>query len=418
MTSKERHEARYQRRKAKRDQKLDTCQKSYDDVFASSNLFKYGKLCCDNVRWKTSIQNFERELPTNIGELSEDLENRQYKSKSFTFFKTIEHGKERDIAALHIRDRVVQKTINQECLLPIFSRSFVPEKCASIEGKGMDWAIREIKKDLAWHYRHYGTEGGIYQFDFTNYFGSLPHKLLKKRIKKKVKDPELVAVLIQMVDDFKKLKTVIKDENGEYYGAGLGSEVSQTFALEYISPIDHLLRDQMHNRLYLRYMDDGYIINEDLEKLREIDKILKEVAREYGVEINAKKSVITPFKSHSFIFLKFRFRLQENGKITIKLSRRSIKSVKRKLKIYKKKMEEGIMEFDDVVSSYQSWRAHAKRCNSYDTLKGMDKYFVNLYKKELANYRIAFKCTMKPVKKNGKWEYVERKKPQKTKEPR
>ena len=30
---------------------------------------------------------------------------------------------------------------------------------------------------------------------------------------------------------------------------------------------------------------------------------------------------------------------------------------------------------------------------------------------DIANYRIAFKCTMKPVKKNGKWGYIERRGP-------
>lgn len=65
MTSQERHEARYQRRKAERQARRDArCAAlgPIDKVFSYHTMFKYGKRCCNGVRWKRSVQNFELHL--------------------------------------------------------------------------------------------------------------------------------------------------------------------------------------------------------------------------------------------------------------------------------------------------------------------------------------------------------------------
>ncbi len=60
MTSEERREARYQRRKAKRlANKLKRSNEvgTLQDVFNYHDMFFYGKKCCAGVRWKQSTQN-------------------------------------------------------------------------------------------------------------------------------------------------------------------------------------------------------------------------------------------------------------------------------------------------------------------------------------------------------------------------
>ena len=43
---------------------------------------------------------------------------------------------------------------------------------------------------------------------------------------------------------------------------------------------------------------------------------------------------------------------------------------------------------EDVFQSYQSWRAHAKRCNSYDTLRAMDERFTRMFAEESHTDRV------------------------------
>lgn len=60
MTSQERHEARFQRRKAKRlERKQARCNSlgPMNKVFSYRKMFFYGKKCCNGVRWKQSVQN-------------------------------------------------------------------------------------------------------------------------------------------------------------------------------------------------------------------------------------------------------------------------------------------------------------------------------------------------------------------------
>ena len=65
MTSEERREARYHRRKSKRQaNRLKRSKEvgTLQDVFNYHDMFFYGRKCCTGVRWKQSTQNFELHL--------------------------------------------------------------------------------------------------------------------------------------------------------------------------------------------------------------------------------------------------------------------------------------------------------------------------------------------------------------------
>lgn len=91
--------------------------------------------------------------------------------------------------------------------------------------------------------------------------------------------------------------------------------------------------------------------------------------------------------------------------MTMKLSRKSIKAMRRKLDIFRRWVDEGKLDPEDVFQSYQSWRAHAKRCDSYDTLRAMDERFARLFEAELMTRKKKFPCTMKATKTEAGWIY-------------
>lgn len=403
--SRERREARYQRRKARREQKArEAGGASFDEVMSFGNLCREGKSCCNGARWKTSTINFETNLLAESLKTYETLQNGTRKFRGFQSFTTIEHGKARNIDALPIQERAVQKCLCRNLLIKAYSRSFIYDNGASLADKGMDFQLRRLKKHLQDHYRKYGTEGGIYQFDFKNYFASLPHDEIKRRARKKIMDDRLYGLFCEFVDDFQRMKTADRTAERKR-GVGLGSEISQIIALDYASPIDHYVKDVRGVHGYGRYMDDGYVISNSLEELEDIKRNLYRLAEEMGIAMSDKKNVITPFKSHSFKFLKMRVTLRENGAVTMKLSRSSIKAMRRKLGIFRRWVDNGTLTPEDVFQSYQSWRAHAQRCNSYDSLRAMDEKFVGLFGPELMARKKKFKCTMKATKTAAGWIY-------------
>ncbi len=405
VNSSERREARYQRRKARRQQKAQEAGgASFDEVMSFGNLCKAGKACCNGARWKTSTINFETNLLAESLKTYETLQNGTRKFRGFQSFTTIEHGKERNIDALPIQERAIQKCLCSNLLTRAYSRSFIYDNGASLADKGMDFQLKRLKKHLQDHYRKFGTEGGIYQFDFKGYFASLPHDEIKRRARAKIMDDRLYSLFCQFVDDFQRMKTADKTAERKR-GVGLGSEISQIIALDYASPIDHYVKDVRGIHGYGRYMDDGHAISNSLEELRDIDRCLHKMAEEMGIALSEKKCRITPFRHHSFKFLKMRITLGEGGKVTMKLNRSSIKAMRRKMKVFRKWLDEGKLSAEDIFQSYQSWRAHALRCNSYDTLRTMDERFVRLFEAELMARRKKFKCTMKATKTEAGWIY-------------
>lgn len=82
-------------------------------------------------------------------------------------------------------------------------------------------------------------------------------------------------------------------------------------------------------------MDDGYVISNSLDELKKIQTKIKELANNLGLKINPKKDNIIPFKNQGFVFLKMRIMLKHTGKIVMKVCSKSVKSMRRKLKIFK-----------------------------------------------------------------------------------
>lgn len=411
MTSEERKEARYQRRKAKRRKKLrEYVAKNFDDVMSFGNLCKAGKASCNGSRWKTSTILFENNLLSCCCDIRNSLIDGTRKFKGFQSFTTIEHGKARNIDALPIKERAIQKCLCNNLLEKVLSRSFVYDNGASLKNKGMDFMLRRLKKHLADHYRKHGTNGAVYQFDFKNYFGSIPHDEIKSRMAAVIEDERLYALMCSFVDDFLLMRTADRTAEKKH-GVGLGSEISQIIALDYANPIDHYIKDVCGIKGYGRYMDDGYIISDSIEKLKEIRCQLYKLAENLGLKMSDKKNIITPLRHHCFTFLKMRINLSESGKVTMRLSRKSIRSIRRKLDIFRKWLDEGKMGTEDIFQSYQSWRAHAKRCNSYGTLKSLDVKFVRLFSEELRVRKKKFPCTLKATKTTNGWKYVQKEEP-------
>ena len=181
MTSEERHEARYQRPKAKREARILARSKElgdFDEVFSFRHLYLSGKKCCKNVMWKNSTQRFMGTLLLEVSEIRKQLMNETFTGKGFIHFVIMERGKLRHIRSVHITERMVQKCLCDYYLVPLYAPSFVYDNGASLKGKGMDFSLQRMVDQLRHHCRKYGRTGGMLFFDFSQYFDSAPHEPL------------------------------------------------------------------------------------------------------------------------------------------------------------------------------------------------------------------------------------------------
>ena len=408
MTSEERRVARYRRRKEKREKKKrEVGSKTFEEVFSFANLHRAGIKSCKGVRWKTSTILFEVFICQESHTIRQELKSGKRKFKGFHSFILVEHGKARAIDALPIRDRAAQKCLVQNLLTEAYTRSFVTDNAASLKCKGMDYSLRRLKKHLRDHCQKHGLKGGIYQYDFKSYFASIPHEGMKERARARIMDDHIYSIFCAWVDDFQLLQTA--EPNAKIKrGAGLGSENSQLISLEYANPIDHFIKEVCGIKGYGRYMDDGYVISDSLEELHKIKAAVYRLTESIGLRMSDKKNIITPFAHHSFTFLKMRVKLKEGKEVIMKLGRKSVRAVRRKLTIFRRWVKAGKMDAEDAFASYQSWRAHARRTQSFDTLQAMDERFAVMFKDELRTRKRKFPCTLMAVKTKAGWEYIRR----------
>ena len=147
MTSEERREARYKRRQAKRAanrQKRCEALGPMEKVFSYGEMFKYGKKCCNGVRWKQSVQNFEMHLFSGTAKRRRLVLEQRWKPMKCSHFTLRERGKVRPIDAPHVSDRQVHKTLCNNVLVPLYGPSMIKHNGASQKGKGLHWHFREL----------------------------------------------------------------------------------------------------------------------------------------------------------------------------------------------------------------------------------------------------------------------------------
>lgn len=381
MNSKERHEARYHRRVAARQAKREAYSKSfgnYEDVFSYKNLYEAGKNCCKGVMWKNSTQSYAARMVTNTASTHDTLMKREFKSRGFHDFDLIERGKLRHIRSVHISERVVQRCLCDNILVPTFSHSFVYDNAASLKGKGVDFAMDRLDTHLHKFYRKHGadavSEAYVLTGDFSDFFNSAPHGIIYKETERRIHDPDVRRLACQFMEDFGNI------------GFGLGSQVSQIDALMVASPLDHFIKEKLRIKYYGRYMDDFYLIHEDKEYLRYCMEQIKIQCEKYGFVLNKKKTRIAPLRN-GVKFLKTKFFLTETGRVVRKMNPKSPIKMRRKLRIFRRWIDEGKFTLKDVETAYQSWRGHMIRGDSTLVLRKMDTFYKTLFenKEELTD---------------------------------
>ena len=372
MRSAERKEGRYQRRKARRDQKRQVFLSLYDDfshVINPNNLYISFKKSKRNVAWKESIQRYEANLLINILETIQKLNAGQSVCCGFVEFDLFERGKKRRIKSVHILERTAQKCFCEYVLVPIISRFLIYDNGASLKNKGLHFSIRRLITHLSKYYRHYKTNNGYcLQVDFSKYFDSIRHDVLFKAVRKYIKDKRVLKLLYDFVSPF-----------GDGISLGLGSQVSQISAIFYANKLDHYIKEKLGIKYYGRYMDDLYLIHPSKKHLLKCLEDMKKICAELGITINMRKTKITKLKD-GVHFLKGIYTLTPTGKIVRRANTASRKRMRRKLKKFKGLVETGHMNYKDVYTAYQSWRgSYRRRFHAYYTVKRMDALYNGLF---------------------------------------
>lgn len=198
-----------------------------------------------NMESAAFFANLEKELL----QLQHELSTGAWQPLPYRFFE-IYDPKKRTIAVAAFRDRVVHHAL-VNVLEPIYERLFIHDSYATRKDKGVHAAVARAQYFLKRNDWYLKT-------DIEKYFDSVDQAKLLQILERKIKDKALLATAA----------TIIR--HGGIHGKGLpiGNRTSQFFANVYLHPLDTFIKEQLHVRCYLRYMDDFLLMGNDKKILK------------------------------------------------------------------------------------------------------------------------------------------------------
>lgn len=345
---------------------------SLENVTGFDALYDSMHKCRKGVLWKDSAASFYLNGVERTMKLSEELHSGTYKARKPVKFM-ITSPKPREIASITFRDRVYQRSLNDNAVYPIMSKSFIYDNFACQKGKGTDAARDRLKEFLHRYYRKHGSDGYVAQFDIHGYYPTMSHAVTEDLFREKL-PPEVFAMV----------KTILNEQYEGDAGYNPGSQLIQIAGISVLDRLDHFVKEQLHAKFYIRYMDDFLIISEDWEYLERCKALIEAQLLGISFELNQKKTRIYPLRE-GIEFLGFRFSLTSTGKVLMLITSANVKRERKKLRRLVAKSKRGKIPLKKVDESYTTWRSHASKGNSHKLLQRMDAYYNSLWGDECEN---------------------------------
>ena len=249
---------------------------------------------------------------------------------------------------------------------------------ASQKSKGVAFSRNRLETHLHRYYReHKSNDGYILLMDFSGYYASIPYK----------KCLQVMNNLLRNVDNEERIMTmwilqnifqVFSTESNKDRGINIGSQPSQNIGIAYPSRIDNYIKIVKGCKYYGRYTDDSYIIHESKEFLNEVLVGVLNIADKLELVINPKKTYITKL-SQTFKFLQLKYSLTETGRIIKRINPKAITRQRRKLKAYKRLLDNNRLTYNEIENIFKGWIAANYKNMSMQQITNMSQLYYNLF---------------------------------------
>lgn len=180
-----------------------------------------------------------------------------FKAPKHRVKKIIEHGKKRTIIIPTFIEQIIHHAIIQVLKECLFKKGMYEHSYACVEGRGTHAGARYISRKL----KRTAKSAKIKycdKLDIHRFYQSISQKLLIKKLKKYIRDKQLMQLIIAVIHSVPY-----------YIGLPLGFYTSTWFANWFLQPLDHLITD---NKVfcYVRYADDMTMWSSNKNHLRKV----------------------------------------------------------------------------------------------------------------------------------------------------
>ena len=280
-----------------------------------------------------------------------------YQPGKYQVFR-VNSPKPRLISAAPYRDRVVHHALCN-IIQPIFERTFIFDSYANRSGFGTHRALRR--------FTHFARSSRyILQCDVRKYFPSIDLEILKALIRRKIKCPDTLWLIDNIIDSSNPQEPSIEYFPGDSLltplerrrGLPIGNLTSQFFANIYLNGFDHFVKESLKAAKYLRYVDDFALFSDDKAYLADARCAIEDYLAALRLRIHPIKSQL--FETHiGANFVGFRV-LPDR----IRVRNDNLRRARRRLSCLQWAYAHDRISFEQLTQSVQSWAAHLKHGNT------------------------------------------------------
>lgn len=358
-----------------------------------------------NTKNKIKLERFESNYSANIMQIKNTLENSSYKVGKYNIF-LIKEPKLRLIMSQNIKDKLVNHLVSEYFLVETFDNTLINLNVATRKNKGTHFGMKKL---ITFLNQNINKDLYILKFDIYKFFYNLDHQILKKLIRKKIKDKKVLQILDEIISstdadyinkeiiNLKKMELekvsnlkINKNEKQKYINdinnlplcekgksLPIGNMSSQALAIIYLNELDHYIKEVLKPMFYERYMDDGLLISTNKNDLKKyLSKIIIILDR-YKLELNNKTKIFS--LKEGFEFLGFRY-IKKNNKLIIRVKNQTKRRFKRNMSNLQKLYLENKIEKKEMEQICNSYINHL---NYGNTKKLIENTFANILNKKL-----------------------------------
>lgn len=345
----------------------------FDEATGFESLYDSMWKCARNGKVKkASVARFVLHGIEECGKLEQEIQEGRYLPRNPHTFR-LTYPKERPCSSIHIRDRVVQRSVNDLVIYPAMTRSFIWDNMACQKGKGTTKMMDRVDHLLHRYYINNGNsnEGWVWQFDFWGYYKNMRHDRARECFERHLDK--------KTVDNAERW---LQKQYPYPVGYEPGSQMVQILGVSMPDRFDHNMKENLRAKIYPRYMDDGFVVDRDREFLEMCWWEQETELAKLNLRFHPEKTKIFPL-SEGIKFLGFTFFLTDTGKVVRIINPQNVKHERKKLVRMAQLVKRGIRTKEKYWECYGAWRAHAELGNSYNLLKRMDKYAAKVLKEAI-----------------------------------
>ena len=330
----------------------------YPQIVSFENLLLAAHNAQRGKRFRPNVLAFNDSLASELLQLQKELIAHCYTPGEYRTFRIVD-PKPRLISAAPYRDRVVHHALCN-IIAPILDRSLIFDSYANRTGKGTHRALRRFTTNARSH-RY------ILQCDIKKFFPSIDRTILKALLRNKIKCADTLWLIDGIIDASNPQEAVLDYFPGDDLlapclhpkGLPIGNLTSQLFANFYLAGCDRFIKETLHCRHYLRYVDDFALFADDRDDLLAAKDRIETYLISLRLKLHPVKTQIFA-TAHGTNFVGFRI-LPDRTRVRADNLQRG----RKRLRQLKQSLVTGQITAAALTSSQQSWQAHLAHGNTW-----------------------------------------------------